>query len=154
MQNLLSWAPKLLWMVTAITKLKDIFSSKKNIYLYTYIYDKHGQCIKKQRHHLANKGPYSQNYGFFSSHVQMWDLDHKEGWALEKWSFHLVLLGKTLESLLDCKEIKPVNPKGNQPWIFFERTEAEAETPTLWPLDANSWLFGRLWCWERYKAKW
>ena len=96
------------------------------------------KCIKKQRHHLANKGPYSQNYGFFSSHVQMWDLDHKEGWALEKWCFHLVLLEKTLESLLDCKEIKPVNPKGNQPWILTGRIDAEA--PILWPPDKKSQL--------------
>ena len=92
----------------------------------------------------------------------MWELDHKKGWALEKWCFHLVLLEKTLESLLDCKEIKPINPKGNQPSIFIERTKAEAETPILWPPDVNSWLFGRLWCWERegkvirgqYRMRW
>ena len=75
--------------------------------------------LKKQRHHLANKGPYSQSYRFSSSHVLMWELDHKEGWALKNWCFRTEVLEKTLESPLDCKEIKPVNPKGNQPWIFI-----------------------------------
>ena len=75
--------------------------------------------LKKQRHHLASKGPYSQSYHFSSSHVQMWELDHKEGWALKNWCFHTVVLEKTLESPLDCKEIQPVHPKGNQPWIFI-----------------------------------
>ena len=74
--------------------------------------------LKKQRHHLADKGPYSQSYRFSSSHVLMWELDHKEGWALKNWCFRTVVLEKTLESPLDCKEIKPVNPKGNQPWMF------------------------------------
>ena len=96
--------------------------------------------IKKQRHYFANKGPYSQSYGFPSSHVRMWELDHKEGWALKIWCFLIVVLEKTLESPLDCKEIQPVNPKGNQPWIFIGRTVAEAETPILWPPDAKSQL--------------
>ena len=90
------------------------------------------------RHHFAGKGPYSQSYGFSSSHVQMWELDHKEGWVLKNWCFQIVVLQKTLESLLDCKEITPVNPKGNQPWIFIGRTDAEA--PTFWPPDAKSWF--------------
>ena len=75
------------------------------------IYDKSRQCVKKQRHHLADKNPYSQSYGFSNSHVQMWELVHKEGWALKNWCFWIVVLEKTLESPLDCKEIKPVNLK-------------------------------------------
>ena len=99
------------------------------------------QHIKKQRHHFDNKGPYSQSYGFSNSHVQMWELDHEEGWALKNWCFRIgVLEEKTLESPLDSKEIKLVNPKGNQPWIFIGRTDAEVEAPILWPPDAKNWL--------------
>ena len=83
-------------------------------------------------------GPYSQSYGFSSSHVQISELDHKEIWVLKNWCFWNVVLEKTLESPLDCKEIKPVNSKGNQPWIFIGRTDAEAETPVLWPPYAKS----------------
>ena len=107
------------------------------------IYDEPGQCIKKQRHCFANKGPYSQNYGFSSSHVWMWEVDHKEGWAPKNWHFWTTVLEKTLESPLDCKEIKSVNPKGNQAWIFFARTDDEAEAPILWPPDAKSQLTGK-----------
>ena len=106
-------------------------------------YDKLRQHITKQRHHFANKYPYSQSCGFFSSHVQMWELDHKEGWALKNWCFWTVVLEKTLESPLDCKEIKRVNPKGNQSWIFIGRTDAEAEAPKLWLPDARSRLIGK-----------
>ena len=82
------------------------------------------------------------------------ELDHKEGWALKNWCFQIVVLEKTLESPLDSKEIRPVNPKGNQPWIFIGRTDAEAETPILWPPDANSHThWKRPWLWERMKAK-
>ena len=95
--------------------------------------------IKKQRHSFANKGPSSQGYGFSSSHVWMWELDYKESWEPKNWCFWTVVLEKTLESPLDCKEIQPVHPKGNQLWIFIRRTDAEAETPILWPPDAN-WL--------------
>ena len=95
-------------------------------------------CIKKQRHHFANKGPYSQSYGFSSSHVWMWD--YKEVWVLKNWCFWTVVLEKTLASPLDCREIKLVNPRRNQLWIFIGRTDAEAETPILWPPDAKSWL--------------
>ena len=104
-------------------------------------YDKPRQCIKKQRHHFADKGPSSQSYGFSSSHIQMWELDHKEGWALKNWCFQTVVLEKTFESPLDCKEIKSVNPKGNQPWIYIGRTDAEAEAPILWTPDVKNWLF-------------
>ena len=106
-------------------------------------YDKPRQHIKKQRHHFANKGPYSQSYGFSSSHVQIWELDHKEGWVPKNWCFRSVVLEKTLEGPLDCKEIKPVNSKGNQPWIFIGRTDAKAEASVLWPPDAKNQLTGK-----------
>ena len=95
--------------------------------------DKPRQCTKKQRHYFAYKGPYSQSYGFSSSHVWMWELDCEEGWSLKNWGFWTVVLENTLESPLDCKEIQPVHPKGNQSWILIGRTDAEAETPILWP---------------------
>ena len=91
------------------------------------------QWIKKQRHYFANKGPYSQSYGFAISHVCMWKLDRKESWTPKNWCFWTVMLGKTFESPLDCKKIKPVNPKGNQSWVFIRRTVVGA--PILWPLD-------------------
>ena len=96
--------------------------------------------FKKQSHYFANKGPASQNYGFSSNHVLMWELDHKESWAPENWCFWTVVLEKSLESPLDCKEIKLVNPKGNQPWIFIGRTDVEAETLIPWPPDVRNWL--------------
>ena len=96
------------------------------------------QHIKKQRHYFANKGPYSQSYGFSSSHVWIWELDYKERWAPKSWYFWTVVLEKTLESPLDCKEIQPIYPKGKQSWIFIGRTDAEAETPILWPPDAKT----------------
>ena len=101
-------------------------------------YDKPRQHIKKQRHYIVEKSLYSQSYGFSSSHVWMWGLHHKESWALNNWCFWTVVLEKTLESSLDCK-IKPVNPKGNQSWILFGRTDAEAEATILWPPDAKNW---------------
>ena len=103
-------------------------------------YDKPRQHIKKQRHYCANKGPSCQSYGFSNSHEWTWELDYKESWALKNWCFWTVVLEKTLESLLDCKEIQPVHPKGNQCWVFIGRTSVEAETPILWPSDAKSWL--------------
>ena len=95
---------------------------------------------KKQRHYFINKGAYPQSYGFSSSHVWMWDLDHKEGWALKNWCFWTVVLEKTLESPLDFKEIQPVHPKGNELWIFTGKTDAEAEAPIFWPPDEKKWL--------------
>ena len=106
-----------------------------------------------KRRDFADKGPYCQSYGFSSSHVQMWELDHKEGWVPKNRCFWIVVLEKTLESLLGIK-IKPVNPIGNQPWIFTGRTDAEAEVPILWPLDVKNWLIwkdrdaGKDWRWE------
>ena len=99
--------------------------------------------IKKQRHYFADKGLCSQCYGFSSSHVCMWELDHKECWVLKNWWFWARVLKKALESPLDCKEIKSVNPKGNQPWIFIGRTDAKAEAPILWPPDVKNWLIGK-----------
>ena len=100
---------------------------------------------------FANKGPSRQRYDFSSSHVWMWDLDYKESWVLKNWCFWTVVLEKTLESPLDCKEIQPVNPKGDQSWLFIGRTDVEAETPVLWPPDAKNWVIwkdpdaGKVW---------
>ena len=99
--------------------------------------------ILKSRDIIYNKGPSSQGYGFSSGHVWMWELDYKESWVPNNWCFWTVVLEKTLENLLDCKEIQPVHPKGDQSWIFIGRTDAEAETPTLCPPDAKSWLIGK-----------
>ena len=97
----------------------------------------------KQRHYFVNKGPSSQAYGFSSGHVWMWELDYKESWAPKNWCFWTVVLGKTLESPLDCKEIQPVHSDGYQPWDFFGGNDAEAETPILWPTYEKSWLTGK-----------
>ena len=123
-------------MVTTATKLKGTYPWKKN-------YDKPRQCIKEQKHHFADKGLYSQSYGFSSSHIWMWQLDHKEGWVQTNWCYQITMLEKTLEHPLDCKEIKSVNPKGSQAWIFIGRTDAEANAPILWPPDVKSRLTGK-----------
>ena len=108
--------------------------------------------ILKSRHYFTDKGLSHQSYGFSSSHEWMWELDYKESWALKNWCFWIVELEKALESPLDCKEIQPVHPKGNQSWIYFGRTDAEAETPILWPPDAESAHWKRPWYWQRQKA--
>ena len=131
-QTLFLGAPKSLPMVTVAMKLKTLAPWKKN-------YDQPRQHIKKQRYHFANKGLSSQSYGFSSSHVWMWEWDYKESWVPKNWCFWNVVLEQTLVSPLDCK-IKPVNPKGNQSWILIGRTDAEAETPILWPPDVENWL--------------
>ena len=105
--------------------------------------DKPRQCVEKQRCHFANKGPSSQSYGFSSSHVWMWELDCKEGWTLKTWCFQIVMLEKTLESSLNSKEIKSVNPKGNQPWIFIGRIPNDIEASVLWSPNAKSRLIGK-----------
>ena len=111
-QILFSWAPiSLRWWQQPWSE-KTLAPWKKS-------YEKPRQCIKKQRHHFAN----SQSYGFSSSHVWVWELNHEEGWVPKNWCFWTVVLEKTLESPLDCKEIQPVNPKGNQSWIFIGRTD-------------------------------
>ena len=110
--NLFFWAPKSLQMVTAAIKLKDTPWKES--------YDQPRQRIKKQRHYFANEGLSSQGYGFSSGHVWMWELDYKESWGQKNWCFWTVVLEKTLESSLDCEEIQPVHPKGDQSWVFIE----------------------------------
>ena len=125
-----------------------------------------GECSHEFKRHLflgretmtnleSNKGPSSQGYGVSSSQVWMWELDHKESWAPKHWCFWTMVLEKTLEIPLDCKEIQPVHPKGNQSWILIGRTDIEAEAPILWPLDAKNWLLRKdpAWCWERLKEE-
>ena len=103
-------------------------------------HDQPRQHIKKQRHYFASKGPSSQSYCFSSSHVWMWELDYKESWALKNWCFWTVVLEKTLESPLGCKEIQPVHPKWDESWVFIGRSDVESETPILWPPDVKNWL--------------
>ena len=133
----LFWAPKSLQMVTAAMKFLNLTLApwKKS-------YDQPRQHIKKQKHHFAHKCPASQSYGF-SVVMYECELDYKESWALNNWYFWTVVLEKTLESPLDCKEIQVVHPEGNQTWIFIGRTDAEAETPILWPPDVKNWLIGK-----------
>ena len=109
---------------------------------------------------ITNKDLFSQSYDFSSSHVRMWELDHKESWASKNWCFWTVVLEKTLDSPLDSKEsIQPINPKGNQSWIFIGRTDTEAETPIFWPPDVKNWVIGkepdaeRDWRWEEKVVK-
>ena len=125
------WAPKSLQMVSAVMKLKDTPLQE--------IYDQPRQHIKKQKHYFANKGLSSQDYGFSRGHVWMWDLDYKKGWVPKNWCVWTVVLEKTLESPLDCKEIQPVHLK-DQSWVFIGGTDIKAETPILWPPDVKSWL--------------
>ena len=132
-QTLFFWAPKSLQMVIAAMKLKDAHSLEEKLWP-TW------QHIKKQRHYFANKGLSSQDYGFSSGHVWMWEMDYKESWAQKNWCFWTVVLEKTLESPWDCKEIQPVHLKGDQSWAFIGRTDVNAETPILWPPDAKSWF--------------
>ena len=130
-QTLYFGAPKSLQMVTAAMKLEDA------------CYDQPRWHIKKQRRYFTNKDLSSQTYGFSSSHLWMWELDYKESWAPKNWCIWTVVLEKTLESPFDSKEIKPVNPKGNQSWLFIGRIDAEAEAPVLWPPDAKNQLIGK-----------
>ena len=104
--------------------------------------DKPRHCVEKQRHYSADKGLYRQGYGLPSGHVWLGELDCKEGRTPKNWCLWTVVLEKTPQSPLDSKEIKPVNLKGNQPWIFPERTDAEA--PVFWSSDANSQLIGKV----------
>ena len=135
--QILFWgAPISLLVVTAVMKLKDACSLEGK-------FDLPRQYIKKQRQYFANKGLSSQSYGFSSSHVWMWELDYKESWMPKNWCFWTVVLEKTLESPLDCKEMQRVHPQGNQSWRFIGRTDAEAETPILWLPDVKNWLIGK-----------
>ena len=142
--TLFFWAPKSLQVGIAAMKFKDTPWKES--------YDQSTQHIKNQRHYFVNKGPFSQSYGFSSGHVWMWELNYKESSALKNWCFWTVVLEKTLESPMDCKEMEPVHPKGNQAWIVIGRSDAEAVTPVLRPPDAKNWLITRPWCWERLKA--
>ena len=118
--------------------------SKRHLPLESKIDDKPWQHIKKQRHYSANKGPSSQRYVFSSSHIWMWELDYKESWVPKNWCFWTVVLEKSRESPLDCKEIILSNPKGNQTWIFIGRIDIEAETPILWPLMRSVDSLGKI----------
>ena len=116
---------------------------KRHLLLEKKCYDQSRKHIKKQRYYFANKGPFSQSYGFSNSHAWMWESDYRESWALKNWCFWTVVLEKTLKSPLDSKEIQPVHPKGNQSWMFIGRTDVEAEPPILWPPDAKNWPVGK-----------
>ena len=135
-QTLFFWAWKSLQMVIAAMKLKDACSLEGKLW-------PNLDSILKSRHYFANKVPSGQGYGFSSSHVWMWELDYKEGWVLKNWCFWTVVLEKILKSPLDCIEILPIHPKGDQSRVFIGRTDVEAETPVLWPPHAKSWLIGK-----------
>ena len=116
-------------------------------------YDRSRQHIKKQRYYFVNKGPSSQGYGFSGSHVWMWKLDYKESWGLKNWCFWTVVLEKTLESPLDCKEMQPVHSEGDQPWVFIGGTDVEAETPTLWHLMWRADSFEKTLVLEKFEGR-
>ena len=131
-QTLFWGAPKSLQMVISVMKLKDPYSSEGKLWPTEIAYWK-AETL------LCQQSPSSQGYGFSCGHVWMWELDCEEGWVPKNWCFWTVVLEKTLESPLDCKEIQPVNSK-DQSWVFIGRTDVEAETPIFWPPDAMSWL--------------
>ena len=133
---LFSWAPQSLWTVTAALKLRHLFLGSKAI-------SNLDSKLKSRDITLPTKVHQAKAIFFFGTHVWMWEMDYKESWALKNWCFWTVMLEKTLESLLDRKEIKPVFLKRSQPWILTGRTDAEAEAPILWPHDAKSWLIGK-----------
>ena len=123
---------------------------KRHLLLRRKAMTKLDSLLKKAEHYFVDKGMSSQSYGFSSSQVWMWELDHKEDWVPKNWCFPIVVLEKTLGSSLDCTEIKPVSTKGNQPWIFLGRTDAEA--PIIWLPNVKSQLIGKdPWCWERLR---
>ena len=131
------------WQPTRLRRPWDSPGKNTGVGSHFLLHDQPRQHIKKQRRYFANKGPSSQSYGFSSSHVWMWELDYKESWVLKNWCFWTVVLEKTLESPLNCKEIQSINPKGDQSWIFIGRTDVEAETPILWPPDRKNWIIGK-----------
>ena len=140
-QTLFSWAPKSLWMVTAAMKLKRHLllgrTATSNL-----------DSILKSRDTTLPTQVHLVKATVFPVVMYACELDYKERWALKNWCFRTVVLAKTLKSPLDCKEIQPVHPKRNQFWIFIGRTDADAETPILWPPDVKNWP----WCWERLRA--
>ena len=140
-QTLFFGAPESLQMVIAAMKLKDAYSLEGN-------YDQPRKHIKKQRL-LCQQSPSVKAMVF---PAVLWELDCQESWVLKNWCFWAVVFEKILESPLDCKEIHPVHPKGNQSWIVIGRTDAKAETPVLWTLMRRTDSFERPWCWERLKV--
>ena len=135
-QILFFGVPRSLQIVIAAMKLKDSYSLNGKLWPTLIAYS-------KAENYVANKGLSSQGYGFYSSQVWMWELDCEGSWSPKNWCFRTVVLEKTLESPLDCKEITPIHPKGDQSWVFIGRTDAKAETPILWPPHAKSWLIGK-----------
>ena len=144
-----NWATDLIWSERSMYPKLIIFSKevgKSHYWLYVNWYfgrkvmTNQDSILQSKRHYFVNKGPSRQGYGFSNSHVWMWELDYKESWAPKNWCFWTVVLKKTLGSPLDCKEIQPVHPKEDQSWVFIGRTDAEAETPILWPPHEKSWL--------------
>ena len=143
---LFSWIPKSLQTVNTAMKLKDTCSLEEKLW--------QTKCIKKHRHHFADKSLYSQSYVFSSSHIWRWELDHKKGWVLKNWWFWIKVLAKTLESPLDSKDIKPVNPKGNQILsIHWKDWCWSWSSNTLSTWYEESTHCKRPWCWERLKAR-
>ena len=135
-KTLFCWAPKSLQMVTAAMKSRCLILGRKAVTNLDSI-------LKSRNVALPTKVQLVKAMVFSSSHVLMWELDYKESWVTKNWCSGTVVLEKTLQSLLDCKEIQPVHPKGNQSWIFIGRTDAEAKTPILWPSDVRNWLTGK-----------
>ena len=144
--TLFFWAPKSLQMVTATMKLKDAYPLGRKVMTNLDSILKNRDITLPTKVHLVKAMSC-----LFNSHAWMWELDYKEGWAPKNWCFWTVVL-KILESPLDCKEIQPVRPKGDQSWVFIGRTDVESEAPILWPPDAESWLIEKTWCWERLRA--
>ena len=140
-QTLFLGTPKSLQVVTAAMNLKDAYSLEGKLWPTKIVYWT-AEIL------LSTKGLSGQGYGSSSVHVWMWELDCEESWVLKNWYYWTVMLEKILESPLDCKEIQPVHPKRNLSWVFIGRTDVEAETPVLWPPDAELTHWKRLWCWE------
>ena len=133
--KLFSWTPKSLQMVDCSHEIKRLLLLERKVMINL------DSILKSRDITLPTMVCVVKNHGFSSSHVWIWELDHNESWALKNWCFWTVVLEKTLESPLDCKQIKPINPKGNQPWIFIGRTDTEALI--LWPPDEKNWLIGK-----------
>ena len=136
-QTLFSWAPKSLQMVTAAMRLRHLFLGRKVIINLDSIFKSRDITLPTNIHLVKAMA------GFSSGHVRMWELDYKESWAPKNWCFWTVVLEKTLEVSLDCKEIQPVNPKGNQSWVFIAKSDDLAEAPILFPPNAKNWLIGK-----------
>ena len=156
--NIMAFSPVTLWQIerekvdavtdflflgSKITTNGDCSHDKRHLLLRRKNMTNLNSVLKSRDTQFSDKGLCTQRYGLSNSHVWMWELDHKEGWVPKNWCFQSVVLEKTLESNMDSKDIKPINPKGNQSWIFCGRTAAEAEAPIIWPPDVKSWLIGK-----------